>query len=63
MIIYLNNILIYIVNAGQAHVNDVWRVLDKLRKHGLFANLKKCWFYKDEIRFYKYVISAQKVQL
>ena len=47
VIIYLNDILIYTKDPGQAHVDAVWSVLEKLRKNGLFANLKKCHFHKD----------------
>ena len=63
MIVYLDNILIYTKDASKAYVNAVWWVLEELRKHGLFANLKKCWFHKDEVRFLGYVISAQGVQM
>ena len=42
VIVYLNDIFIYIENLGQAHVNVVWWVLKELRKYALFANLKKC---------------------
>ena len=59
VIIYPNNILIYTNNLDQAHVNAVWLVLKELRKNGLFANLKKCRFQKDKVRFLKYVVSAQ----
>ena len=58
VIVYLDDILIYIEDSGQAHVKVVWWVLENLRKHGLFANLKKCRFHKDEIRFLGYVVSA-----
>ena len=61
VIVYLDEILIYTEDAGQAHVNAVWWVFEELRKHGLFANFKKCWFYKDEVRFLGYVVSAQGV--
>ena len=49
VIVYLNDILIYTEDAGQAYLNAVCWVLNKLRKHGLFANLKKCRFHKDEV--------------
>ena len=58
VIVYLNDILIYTEDAGQAHVNAVRWVLNKLRKYGLFANFKKCCFHKDEVRFLGYVVSA-----
>lgn len=37
------------------------QVLDFLRKNGLFTNLKKCRFYKDEVQFLVYVISSQGI--
>ena len=37
--------------------------LKKLRKNGLFANLKKCQFYKTKIYFVRYVVLAQRVQM
>ena len=49
VIVYLDNILIFTEDAGQAHVKAICWVLNKLRKHGLFANLKKCHFHKDEV--------------
>ena len=57
----LDNILIYINDASQAHVNVVCWVMIKLRKHGLFANLQKCWFHKDKVSFLGYIVSAQEV--
>ena len=49
------------------HVSDhmiidlVATTLQKLKNYNLFPNLKKYWFYKDEVRFLGYVISAQKI--
>ena len=61
--VYLNDILIYIEDPGQAYVNVVWWVLKKIRKNGFFANLKKCCFHKDKVRFLGYVVSAQGVEM
>ena len=63
VIVYLNDILIYTKDSSQAYVNTVCWVLNELRKHGFFAKLKKCWFYKNEVRFLRYVVSAHKVQI
>ena len=63
VIVYLDDILIYSEDASKAHVNAVRWVLNKLRKHGLFAKLKKCRFHKDEVRFLSYVVSAQRVRM
>ena len=58
MIVYLDDILIYTKDKNQGHVNAVWWFLKELRKHKLFANLRKRRFYKDEVRFVAYVMSA-----
>ena len=63
VIIYLDDILIYTEDVGQAHIDAVHWVLNKVRKHGLFASLKKCRFHKDEVRFLGYVVSAQRVKI
>ena len=63
VIVYLDNILIYTKDAGQAHVNAVCWVLNKLRKHNFFANLKKCCFHKEEVWFLGYVVSAQRIKI
>ena len=44
VMVYLNDILIYTKDTSQAHVDVVRWVLNKLRKHGFFANLKKMSF-------------------
>ena len=51
VVVYLDDILIYIKDPGQSHVEAVRWVLDQLRKHFFFASLKKCQFYQDEVRF------------
>ena len=38
-------------------------VLEILGKNGLFANLKKCRFHKDEIRFLGYVVLSQGIRM
>ena len=63
VIVYLDDILIYTEDPGQGHVEAVRWVLDVLRRHGLFANLKKCRFHKDEVRFLGYIVSAQGVRM
>ena len=63
VIVYLDDIFIYIKDPGQGHVEVVRWVLDVLRKYGLFANLKKCQFHKDEICFLGYVVLAQGVRM
>ena len=63
VIVYLDDIFIYIEDPGQGHVEAVGWVLDVLRRHGLFANLKKCQFHKNEVYFLGYIVSAQRVRM
>ena len=61
VIVYLDNILIYTKDPGQAHIEAIYWVLENLRKHGFFANLKKCRFHQDEVCFLSYIVSTQEV--
>ena len=63
VVVYLDDILIYTEDPGQPHVEAVRWVLDQLRKHFLFANLKKCCFYQDEVRFLGYVVSSKGISM
>ena len=63
VIVYLDDILIYIEDPGQPHVEAVRYVLDELRKYSLFANLKKCRFHWDEVRFLGYVVSSKGISM
>ncbi len=45
VIYYLDDILVYTEDAGQPHMDEVWWVLEHFRKHGLYANVKKCRFH------------------
>ena len=55
VIVYLDGILIYTKDLGQGQVEAVRWVLDILRRPGLFVNLKKYWFHKDEVYFLGYM--------
>ena len=61
--IYLDDMFIYIVNAGKEYIQAVQWVLDKMRKHSLYANLKKCRFHQHEVRFLGYIVSHQGIQM
>ena len=49
VIVYLDDILIYLDDDGDGHIAAVQWVLKQLRKFSLFANLKKCWFHQEEV--------------
>ena len=63
VIVYLDDILIYTEDPGKAHVEAVRWVLGVLRKYGLYANLKKCRFHKDEVRFLGFVVSRDGIRM
>ena len=63
VIVYLDNILIYIENPSQPHVEAVRWVLDQLRKYFFFTNLKKCCFHPDEVYFFGYVVLSKGISM
>ncbi len=63
VVVYLDDILIYTEDLGQPHVEEVRWVLEQLRKHGLYANLKKCQFHTDGVRFLGFVVLAQGIRM
>ena len=62
VIIYLNDIVIYFMNEKQ-HIENVKWILNRLRKHKLFINMKKCKFFKNNIDFLNFVIFSKKIQM
>ena len=63
VIVYLDNILIYTNDDGDGHIAVVGWVLEQLRKFSLFANLKKCQFYQEEIQFFGNVVSSKGIHM
>lgn len=63
VIVYLYNILIYIADLSQPHMKAVCLVLDQLRKHRLFTNLKKCRFHQNDVQFLGYIVSAKWIRM
>ena len=55
VVIYLNNILIY-SKPGEDHYAYVRIVIERLRKHKLYAKLSKCFFNVEEIEFLGFII-------
>ena len=49
VMVYLDDILIYTKDPGQAYVEAVRWILDQLKKYGFFANLKKCQFHQNKV--------------
>ena len=63
VIVYTNNIFIYTEDQSKSHVQAVYWVLDQLRKFLLYAKLKKCRFYQEEIWFLGFIVSLQGIYI
>ena len=61
VIVYLDNLLIYIDDDGDGHVTTVGWMVEQLRKFLLFANLKKYRFHQEEVWFLGYVIFSKGI--
>ena len=62
-IVYLDDILI-LTNEKRAKREEAIRwLLEKLQKHDLYTNLKKCRFSTDEVHFLRYIILSSGVQM
>jgi hypothetical protein len=55
VVIYLNNILIY-SKLGEDYYTYVRIVIERLRKHKLYAKLSKCFFNIEEVEFLGFIM-------
>ncbi len=63
VIVYLDDVLVFTKDSGQPHMDTVQWVLEQLRKHSFYANLKKCRFHQDEVWFLGFVVSAKGIKI
>ena len=56
VVIYLDNILIYLNNMSEHH-RHVKEVLKCLRKTGLYAKAEKCEFHSELVEYLGYILS------
>ncbi|KAJ6437046.1 FHA domain-containing protein [Purpureocillium lavendulum] len=61
-VVYLDDILIFSEHAEQ-HEDDVKEVLRRLRKAGLYANLRKCEFSVRRVSFLGFVIDDEGIHM
>ncbi|XP_027158001.1 uncharacterized protein LOC113759619 [Coffea eugenioides] len=62
VVVYFDDILIYSKSYNE-HLEHIRAVMDVLRREQLYANLKKCNFYTNELVFLGFVISAQGMKV
>src|SRR5438270_474798 len=61
-IVYIDDILIYSKDL-KAHRQHAAEVLERLRKHGLFAKLSKCKFSTDTVEFLGFMIGPDGIAM
>ena len=62
VVVYFDDILVFSKNK-EDHVHHLKVILDVLRKHQLYVNLKKCQFLQESLVFLGFVISAGGVKM
>ena len=63
IIISLDDIFIYTKDLEKGHVETVRWILGVFKKYNLYANLKKCRFYQDEVRFLGFVVFTNNIRM
>src|ERR1700746_1439087 len=62
VVVYLDDILVFSENES-LHEEHVWEVLQRLHKHGLFANPLKCEFHTDTTEYLGYILSPSGLSM
>lgn len=62
VLVFFDNILVYSTQK-QEHARHLELVLRKLEEHQLYANLKKCEFFKEKVAYLRHIISAKRVSV
>jgi hypothetical protein len=62
VIVYFDDILVF-SNKKEDHLHHLKIILDALRKHQLYANLKKYSFLQESLVFLGFVISLEGVKM
>ncbi|XP_077166890.1 uncharacterized protein LOC143823989 [Paroedura picta] len=62
VLVYIDDILVYSENV-ESHADLVREVLNRLRKHQLFAKLSKCEFHRDAVEFLGFRVSQAGIEM
>ena len=57
---YIDDILIF-SSTEEEHLKHIEQVLKILWEHKLYAKLKKCEFFKDQVEYLGYIVSAKGI--
>ena len=60
VLFFLDDILIYYKNEEE-HEEDLRLVLQLLREHQMYVNMRKCDFYRDRIHYLGLIISQEGI--
>ena len=61
-VVYLDDILIFSEDP-EAYTEAVLQVLERLERHQLYANLKKCVFDTDTVEFLGFVVGLDGIRI
>ena len=61
-VVYLDDVLIY-SDSQPEHLDHVKQVLERLRRFGLYASLKKCDFFTTKVKFLGFMVSTNGVAM
>lgn len=63
VIVYLDDILIYMGNLKQAWVNTIYWILDILKKYDFFYKFQEKCLYKNKFFFLSYIVLTLKAKI
>ena len=61
-VVYLDDILIYL-DSQPEHLDHVKQVLERLRRFGLYASLKKCDFFTTKVEFLGFMVFTNGIAM
>jgi transposase InsO family protein len=61
-VVYLDDILIF-SETEEEHERHVGEVLERLRKHDLYAKLSKCSFHQEEVHFLGFIVGRNGIRI
>ena len=59
---YLDDILVY-SNTKEEHIDHVRKVLDKLKRAGLYLDINKCQFHVTEVKYLGLIITTEGLKM